>query len=125
MSDHPAHLRYSASHEYVLLQDGTATIGITAHATSELGDVVYVELPKVGKRIAAGTSFGTVESVKAVSDLYLPVSGTIAEINTQLESEPELVNLDPYGAGWMVKVTLEDAGEVEQLMSAEEYLAQL
>lgn len=120
---YPADLRYTSDHEWVRLDaDGqTVTIGITAFAQSELGDIVYVTLPEVGATYAAEEAFGNVEAVKTVSDLYMPVSGTIAEVNTALNDTPDAVNSDPYGAGWMVKVTVSDPDEVAELMDAEAY----
>ena len=101
----PEQLRYTAEHEWLREeQDGTVTIGITDHAQAELGDIVYVELPAVGTEITQGDSFGVIESVKAASDLYAPVSGTVTEVNAELESAPQQVNEDPYGAGWLIKL---------------------
>jgi glycine cleavage system H protein len=114
----PEDLQYTKSHEWVRIEDGTATIGITDHAQEELGDVVFVELPEVGATIEAGDSFGTVESVKAVSDLYTPVGGEVVEVNSSLEDAPEKINDDPYGEGWLVK--LRTSGEAD-LLSPEEY----
>jgi glycine cleavage system H protein len=114
----PDDLQYTRSHEWVRMEDGTATIGITDHAQEELGDVVFVELPEVGTSIEAGDSFGTVESVKAVSDLYTPVGGEVVEVNSSLEDAPEKINDDPYGEGWIVKV---QTSEEADLLSPEEY----
>jgi glycine cleavage system H protein len=114
----PEDLQYTKSHEWVRTQDDTVTIGITDHAQEELGDVVFVELPDVGATIAAGDSFGTVESVKAVSDLYTPVGGEVVEVNSSLEDAPEKINDDPYGEGWIVKL---GTSEVADLLSPEEY----
>jgi glycine cleavage system H protein len=114
----PDDLQYTKSHEWVRFEDGTATIGITDHAQEELGDVVFVELPDVGDTIGAGDSFGTVESVKAVSDLYTPVGGEVAEVNSSLEDAPEKINDDPYGEGWIVKLS---TSEEADLLSPEEY----
>jgi glycine cleavage system H protein len=114
----PEDLQYTKSHEWVRIEDGTATIGITDHAQEELGDVVFVELPEVGDTMAAGDSFGTVESVKAVSDLYTPVGGEVVEVNTSLEDAPEKINDDPYGEGWIVKLR---TSEEADLLSPEEY----
>ena len=114
----PGDLQYTKSHEWVRTEGETATIGITEHAQDELGDVVFVELPEPGATFAAGDSFGTVESVKAVSDLYAPVAGEVAEVNSSLDSSPEKINEDPYGEGWIVK--LRTSGEAD-LLSAEEY----
>ena len=114
----PDDLQYTKSHEWVRMEDGTATIGITDHAQEELGDVVFVELPDVGATIEAGDSFGTVESVKAVSDLYTPVGGEVVEVNSSLEDSPEKINDDPYGEGWIVKLS---TSEEADLLSPEEY----
>ncbi len=119
----PDTLRYTKEHEWIRLEDDgtTVTIGITAFAQSELGDIVFVELEPVGSEIEEGETFGSVEAVKAVSDLFMPVSGTIIAHNEDLESNPERVNEDPYGAGWMIQVELRGPGEVEGLLSAGEY----
>jgi len=117
----PETLRYSEEHEWVLVADGVATIGITDHAQEELGDIVFVELPAVGAVLAKAGTLGVVESVKAVSDVYAPVGGTVVTVNEQLTSKPEIINEDPYGEGWMVKVTISDASEVDDLMSATQY----
>jgi glycine cleavage system H protein len=117
----PSNLRYTKDHEWVLIDGDTATVGITDFAQRELGDIVYVEVETVGKALNAHEIFGTVEAVKTVSDLYLPVSGTITELNPKLASSPELVNTDPYGDGWMVKMKLENAADAEQLMNADAY----
>ena len=114
----PDDLQYTKSHEWVRMEDGTATIGITDHAQEELGDVVFVELPEEGATIEAGDSFGTVESVKAVSDLYTPVGGEVVEVNFSLEDSPEKINDDPYGEGWIVKLSTSEAAD---LLSPEEY----
>ena len=114
----PDDLQYTKSHEWVRAEDGTVTIGITDHAQEELGDVVFVELPDVGVTIGAGDSFGTVESVKAVSDLYTPVGGEVVEVNSSLEDAPEKINDDPYGEGWIVKLS---TSEEADLLSPEEY----
>lgn len=119
----PENLRYTKDHEWIKLEGNTATIGITDFAQSELGDIVYVDINTVGKSLEAEAVFGTVEAVKTVSDLFLPVAGTIVETNTNLERQPELVNSDPYGAGWMVKVTVNNPADVEQLMDAAAYAA--
>ncbi len=119
----PANLRYTKDHEWVSLDGNTATIGITDFAQRELGDIVYVEVEVIGKELEAGAVFGTVEAVKTVSDLFLPVSGTITELNPAIANEPELVNTDPYGKGWMVKMTVKDTGEVEKLLDASAYEA--
>jgi glycine cleavage system H protein len=114
----PDDLQYTKSHEWVRMEDGTATIGITDHAQDELGDVVFVELPGEGPTFDAGDSFGTVESVKAVSDLYTPVGGEVVEVNTSLEDAPEKINDDPYGEGWIVRLRTTDEAD---LLSPEEY----
>ena len=121
MSDVPSELKYLSSHEWVLTEDNIATIGISDHAQELLGDLVYVELPEVGSTIAAGDSVGVVESVKAASDTYAPVSGEVIEINEALEGAPDRINSDPYGDGWMYKVALEDPEELEVLMDADAY----
>lgn len=119
----PANLHYTKDHEWISLEGNIATIGITEFAQSELGDIVYVDISSKGKALAAEEVFGTVEAVKTVSDLFLPVAGTITEINPALEAQPELVNSDPYGAGWMIKMTVDNIANVESLMSAEAYTA--
>jgi len=117
----PAELKYTKDHEWVKIDGSTATVGITEFAQRELGDIVYVDISSVGKEVAQEEVFGTVEAVKTVSDLFMPVSGTVTEINPALDSQPELVNTDPYGDGWMVKITISDASEVSGLLSAEAY----
>jgi glycine cleavage system H protein len=117
----PETLRYSEEHEWVLVADGLATIGITDHAQEELGDIVFVELPALGTVLAKAATLGVVESVKAVSDVYAPIGGTVVMVNDRLTDEPEIINEDPYGEGWMVKVELADAGEVDGLMTAAQY----
>lgn len=119
----PANLRYTKDHEWISLEGDVATIGITDYAQRELGDIVYVEVDTIGKKLEAGEVFGTVEAVKTVSDLFLPVSGTITELNSALGNAPELVNNDPYGEGWMVKMTVTNPAEVEALMDAAGYEA--
>lgn len=119
----PENLRYTKDHEWVSLDGTTATIGITDFAQRELGDIVYVDINAKGKTLAAHEIFGTVEAVKTVSDLFLPVAGTITETNPLLDAQPELVNSDPYGDGWMVKMTVTDVADLEKLMSAEAYSA--
>ncbi len=118
---YPKEFRYTNDHEWILVEDGTGTVGITDHAQDELGDVVYVELPEVGTKLEAGAVMGTIESVKAVADLFAPVSGEVTAVNEALEDEPELVNSSPHEAGWMVKLALSDPGELEKLMTAEAY----
>ena len=118
----PDDLRYTDNHEWVRDEgDGTATVGVSDFAQSELGDVVFVELEPTGSELEQDDVFGTVEAVKTVSELYLPIGGTIAEVNDSLEDAPEQVNNDPYGAGWMVKISISDPGELEELMTAEAY----
>ena len=117
----PANLKYTKDHEWVSLDGNIATVGITDFAQKELGDIVYVEVDTKGKKLEAETVFGTVEAVKTVSDLFLPVSGTITEVNPLLEAEPEKVNSDPYGQGWMVKMEVDNPAEVNELMDAEAY----
>lgn len=119
----PANLRYTKEHEWIKLDGNIATIGITDFAQSELGDIVYVEIETVGKALAAETVFGTVEAVKTVSDLFLPIAGTIKEINPALTNQPELVNTDPYGEGWMVKMTVDNPADVANLLDATAYQA--
>lgn len=119
----PDNLRYTKDHEWIKLEGNIATIGITDFAQHELGDIVYVEIETVGKALTAEAVFGTVEAVKTVSDLFLPVSGTITEVNAALNNAPELVNNDPYGEGWMAKMTVDNIADVEALMSAEAYSA--
>ncbi len=121
MSDVPAELKYLSTHEWVLIEDDMATVGITDHAQEALGDLVYVELPDVGSSIAAGDSVGVIESVKAASDTYAPISGEVVEVNEELEGAPERINSDPYGDGWMYKVKMEDPDEVGDLLDAEAY----
>lgn len=117
----PENLKYTKEHEWILLNGDEATIGITEYAQQELGDIVYVEIETKGKPLQAGEIFGTVEAVKTVSDLFIPVAGTITEVNPQLESNPELVNSDPYGDGWMVKMKVDRPADVDALMDAEAY----
>ncbi|WP_049969974.1 glycine cleavage system protein GcvH [Haladaptatus cibarius] len=121
----PENCNYLESHEWVSVTDGTATIGISDFAQDELGDVVFVELPSEGDELAQGDEFGVVESIKAVSDLYSPVSGTVTDINDELESTPELVNEDPFGDGWMLEVEVDDESELDDLLSADEYRDQI
>lgn len=119
----PAELRYTKDHEWIKLEGSTATIGITDFAQHELGDIVYVDISAIGKELAAEEVFGTVEAVKTVSDLFLPVAGTITELNPLLEKQPELVNTDPYGDGWMIKMTVADPAAVDALMDSAAYAA--
>ncbi len=117
----PADLRYTKDHEWVRVDGDTATIGVTDFAANQLGDVVFVDLPAAGKAVEQFATFGVVESVKAVSDLYAPVSGEVTEVNGELGANPELVNSDPFGAGWMIKVKLGDAAQVGELLDAAGY----
>lgn len=117
----PANLRYTKDHEWILLEGNTATIGITDFAQGELGDIVYVDITTVGKALGAEEVFGTVEAVKTVSDLFLPVAGTITTVNPALEGSPELVNSDPYGEGWMIKMTVSNPADVDGLLDAAAY----
>ena len=117
----PENLRYTKDHEWVLLEGNVATVGITDFAQRELGDIVYVDIPSVGKALANEEVFGTVEAVKTVSDLFLPVAGTVTEVNAALDAQPELVNTDPYGQGWMIKMTVDNIADVEALMDAAAY----
>lgn len=119
----PANLRYTKEHEWIKLEGDTATIGITEFAQQELGDIVYVEIETVGKPLEAEAIFGTVEAVKTVSDLFLPIGGTILEVNPALAANPELVNSDPYGEGWMVKMKVNNKADVDALMDATAYAA--
>lgn len=119
----PNELRYSKDHEWVKVDGNKAVIGISAHAAEALGDVVFVELPEEGDSVAAEDTFGSVESVKAVSDLLSPVSGNVVAINEALLDAPEMINSDPYGEGWMIEVELEDASQLDELLSAAEYEA--
>ncbi|MGI9078606.1 MAG: glycine cleavage system protein GcvH [Gemmatimonadaceae bacterium] len=123
MAQVPDDLHYTEEHEYVKKSGtpGVVEIGVTDYAQGELGDVVYVELPKVGTSYSRMDVFGTIEAVKAVSELFCPLSGEIVEVNERLDKEPSLVNSDPYGAGWMIKLRIKDAGEEAQLLSAEKY----
>ena len=126
MANIPTDLRYTEEHEYVrTTADGHAEIGITDYAQGELGDVVYVELPAVGTRLGKHDVFGTIEAVNAVSELFSPIAGEVAEVNSRLDQEPALVNSDPYGAGWMIRLKADDASAVESLMTPEAYTAQV
>lgn len=121
--DFPAELKYTKDHEWIKIDCNEATIGITEFAQRELGDIVYIDIPSVGKEVSKEEVFGTVEAVKTVSDLFMPVDGTVTEINPALDSQPELVNSDPYGEGWMVKITISNADDVNNLLSADDYQA--
>ncbi len=121
----PEELSYTSEHEWVAMEGEMATIGITDYAQSELGDIVFVELPKVGSRTTQMQAFGTIEAVKAVSDLYAPLSGEVVEVNSKLEEQPQMINESPYGEGWLIKVKLSDKSELAKLLSAEDYRAQI
>jgi glycine cleavage system H protein len=121
MANIPENLQYSKDHEWISVEGDIGTIGITDHAQHSLGDVVYVELPKVGDTFEAHESFGSVESVKAVSEIFTPVGGEVTEVNDSLQDEPEQVNSDPYGAAWMIRIRMKNPGEVDSLLSAAEY----
>ncbi|MDP2305901.1 MAG: glycine cleavage system protein GcvH [Pseudomonadota bacterium] len=125
MSSIPENLRYTDSHEWVLLEGDIATVGITHHAQDALGDIVHVELPAVGKAVKKGAGAAEVESVKAVSDIYAPVTGTVVDVNTALDGNESIVNQDPHGAGWLFKVKVADVGEVAGLLDAAAYAATL
>jgi glycine cleavage system H protein len=125
MSSIPAELKYSKSHEWVKVEGDTVTIGITDHAQEELGDVVYVELPEVGRVLAYDDVFGTVESVKAVSELYSPVSGEVVAVNDSLPNNEATINANPYEDGWMIKVRLKDVSEIEALLNADGYKSEI
>jgi glycine cleavage system H protein len=119
----PAELKYTKDHEWVRIENGIAQVGITEFAQHELGDIVYIDIATVGQTVIESDVFGTVEAVKTVSDLFMPVTGKITEFNKNLDTNPELVNSDPYGEGWMVKIELSDSTEISQLLSADDYRA--
>jgi len=119
----PSNLKYTKDHEWVLIEGDTATVGVTDFAQGELGDVVFIEIETEGESLDQGDTFGTIEAVKTVSDLFMPVAGEITEVNPGLEENPEIVNSDPYGDGWMVKVRISDASQAEGLLSAADYEA--
>ncbi|MCB1103997.1 MAG: glycine cleavage system protein GcvH [Opitutaceae bacterium] len=126
MSNVPADLRYAKSHEWLKLNaDGTAVVGISDYAQSSLGDITYVQVPAVGTELNAGDGFGVVESVKAASDIYAPVAGTVVEVNTALDATPETVNQDPYGAGWLIKLKVANPADAESLLDAAAYTAEV
>ena len=118
----PADLRYTKDHEWIKLEGNTATIGITDFAQGELGDIVYIDINTVGTTLSAEAVFGTVEAVKTVSDLFLPIAGTVLEVNAALTNQPELVNTDAYGEGWMIKMTVSNPADVDALLSSEDYM---
>jgi glycine cleavage system H protein len=120
---YPQEFLYTKEHEWIRVDEEIGTIGITDYAQKELGDIVYVELPKPGEHVAANESFGTVESVKAVSEIYSPVSGEVTAVNAKLEQNPEMLNTDPHGEAWLIRVRLSNRSEIEKLMSADEYEA--
>jgi glycine cleavage system H protein len=117
----PENLKYTKDHEWILAEGETGTVGITEYAQGELGDVVFLDITSMGKEVKVGESFGTIEAVKAVSELFAPVSGTVIEINPSLESQPELVNKEPYGGGWMVKIKIKNKSELNNLLDASNY----
>lgn len=123
MSTYPDTYRYTKEHEWVRPEGDTGVVGITFHAQKELGDIVYVDLPKPGTKVGVGDTFGSVESVKAVSDIYSPIAGEIVEVNAALADAPELLNSDPHGEAWLVKIRLAEPGEVDSLLSAADYQA--
>jgi glycine cleavage system H protein len=125
MSTYPGNFRYTKEHEWVLTEAGTGTVGITHHAQSELGDIVYVDLPSVGTMVTQGETFGSVESVKAVSDLYSPITGEVTAINEALAKAPETLNSDPHGEAWLMKVKLSNPDEIQNLLTAEDYQSYL
>jgi glycine cleavage system H protein len=119
----PEELKYTKQHEWLKAQDGVATVGITDYAQSELGDIVFVELPQVGDAVSQGEPFGTIEAVKTVADLFSPVSGEVSEVNPKIEEDPAVMNKDPYGEGWMIKVEMSDASQADSLLSPADYRA--
>ena len=121
----PEALQYTSEHEWIAIEGDVATIGITDYAQGELGDIVFVELPNKGESTIQTEAFGTIEAVKAVSELYAPLSGEIKDVNSILEEQPELINNDPYGEGWIIKLKISDESELEKLLSAEEYQSQI
>lgn len=121
----PENLKYTNEHEWIRVEGDNAVIGITAFAQGELGDIVFVEIETEGETLGIGETFGTIEAVKTVSDLFMPVSGKVLEINPALEASPELVNKDAYGQGWLIKISIDDPSELDELLSAEEYQAML
>jgi len=125
MFEYPEDLKYTNSHEYIRLENNVATVGITAFAIDQLGDIVFLDLPEVGTKVEKGQTFGTIESVKAVEDIYSPVTGTVVETNTDLVDSPENITTDPYGASWLLKVNIEDVSELDDTLSAQNYREQV
>jgi glycine cleavage system H protein len=121
----PQNLKYTSEHEWISVEGDVATVGITSFAQGELGDIVFVEIETVGETLGQGETFGTIEAVKTVSDLFMPVGGEVAEVNPALEASPELVNKDPFGAGWLIKISISDPAELDGLLSADQYQAML
>jgi glycine cleavage system H protein len=121
MAAYPTGYRYTKEHEWIKADGASGTVGVTHHAQEKLGDIVFVELPAVGRKLGAMESFGTVESVKAVSDLYCPAGGTVTEVNTQLAEKPELLNQDPHGGAWLIKMKLDNPKELDALLTAQQY----
>lgn len=117
----PSELKYTKNDEWLRVEGDTATVGISDYAQDQLNDIVYVEFPDVGAELAQGAVFGVVESVKAASDIYMPIGGTITEVNSELEDEPELINTDPYGKGWLIRFTIKNADEIDRLMDSSAY----
>jgi glycine cleavage system H protein len=117
----PAHLKYTKDHEWILVEGNTATVGITDFAQDALGDIIFVDISTIGKSLSAEAIFGAVDAVKTASDLFLPVAGTITEMNEAIGADPSLVNTDPYGAGWMIKMTVDNIADIDGLMNAEQY----
>jgi glycine cleavage system H protein len=117
----PAHLKYTKDHEWILVEGNTATVGITDFAQDALGDIIYVDISTIGKALSAEATFGAVDAVKTASDLFIPVAGTITEMNEAIGADPSLVNTDPYGAGWMIKMTVDIIADIDGLMNAEQY----
>jgi len=121
----PSDLRYTKEHEWVRVEGGTATVGITDYASGELGDIVFVEMPKVGAKVQQMKPFGTIEAVKAISDLFSPLTGEVTEVNKEIESEAAVINKDPYGHGWIIKIKISNPGELDSLLPAADYEAML
>ena len=119
----PINLKYTREHEWIKIEGSEATVGITEFATNELGDIVFIEIETVGEKLTQGDTFGTVEAVKTVSDLFMPVSGEVLEVNPKLESTPEIINKDPYGQGWLIKIKINDLNGIDSLLSSDDYIA--